>query len=484
MTQTLFLLNLTRAGQRRHAGPGVILLALAGLLLAACRSAGAAQPTPTAVPTSAAIQKPTFVVQRGTVTRTIRLAGRVAPVHQQELFFRSNGIVQQVSVARGDQVQAGQVLARLDEPESYQAAITAADLDLAQAQNDLEALERLAPVALAEAQVALVQAHAELEQAQQALQALDGGSRADPLVLEKARADAQVAENVFAEAQRVYNKLSHRPETDPRRRAALNSLLDARQRRDRTRALLNWYLSKPPPADRARLEADLALAQAHNGQAQERVARLANGPDPAERRIAAARVAAAEARLAAARQALEAIELRAPFAGQILSLGVAPGSQVAPFQAIATLADPSHLEIQAVPSGSELQEIGVGQPVSLQFSSRPGISLEGRVRQLPDSLSATADDSTPADPAVRIELADPAVTLTLGEAATVTIQVASQENVLWVPPAMLRSFQGQDFVLIQDGAVQRRLNLRLGLRSDARVEVIEGLQAGQMVVAP
>lgn len=484
MIQTPFLPNLIRAGQRCHAGPGAVLLALAVLLLAACRSAGAAQPTPTAVPTPAAIQKPTFAVQRGTVIRTIRLAGRVAPVHQQELFFRAGGIVQQVLVARGDQVQAGQVLARLAEPGSYQAAIAAADLDLAQAQNDLEALERLAPLALAEAQVALVEAHAELEQAQRALQALDGGSQADPLVLEKARADAQVAENDFAEAQRAYNKLAHRPETDPRRRAALNGLLDARQRRDHTRVLLNGYLGRSQPADRSRLEAELALAQARNEQAQERAARLANGPDPAEHRIASARVADAEARLAAARQALEAIELLAPFAGQILSLGVAPGSQVAPFQAIATLADPSRLEIQAVPSGSELQEIGVGQPVSLQFSSRSGVSLTGRVRQLPDSPSVTAGDGAPADPAVRIELADPAVALTLGEAATVTIQVATQENVLWVPPAMLRSFQGQDFVLIQDGAVQRRLNLRLGLRSDARVEVIEGLQAGQVVVAP
>jgi multidrug efflux pump subunit AcrA (membrane-fusion protein) len=37
---------------------------------------------------------------------------------------------------------------------------------------------------------------------------------------------------------------------------------------------------------------------------------------------------------------------------------------------------------------------------------------------------------------------------------------------------------------VQDGDVQRRVDVKVGLQSEDRVEVLEGLQAGQTVVAP
>ena len=53
----------------------------------------------------------------------------------------------------------------------------------------------------------------------------------------------------------------------------------------------------------------------------------------------------------------------------------------------------------------------------------------------------------------------------LGELATVIISLEQKENVLWLPPEAVRSFQGRDFVVIQDGDVQRRVVVRLGLET-------------------
>ena len=68
--------------------------------------------------------------------------------------------------------------------------------------------------------------------------------------------------------------------------------------------------------------------------------------------------------------------------------------------------------------------------------------------------------------------------------ATVTIFLEQKEGVLWLPPEAIRSFQGRDFVVIQDGDLQRRVVVRLGLESEDRVEIEEGVTEGQVVLGP
>jgi multidrug efflux pump subunit AcrA (membrane-fusion protein) len=62
------------------------------------------------------------------------------------------------------------------------------------------------------------------------------------------------------------------------------------------------------------------------------------------------------------------------------------------------------------------------------------------------------------------------------------ITLEQKDNALWLPPAAIRTFQGRDFVVIQDGAAQRRVDVKLGIKGEDRVEVLEGVQEGQVVV--
>jgi multidrug efflux pump subunit AcrA (membrane-fusion protein) len=57
-----------------------------------------------------------------------------------------------------------------------------------------------------------------------------------------------------------------------------------------------------------------------------------------------------------------------------------------------------------------------------------------------------------------------------------------RQDVLWLPPQALRTFQGRDFVFIDDNGLQRRVDVRLGLRSDDRVEILSGLLENQVVI--
>src|SRR5688572_6500374 len=86
------------------------------LLLSACANGagGSEAATPTLIPAPEVSAKPTYEVQRGEVVRSFDFSARVLPAEQVELFFRVDGRVRTVYVERGDRVEAGQVLADLE----------------------------------------------------------------------------------------------------------------------------------------------------------------------------------------------------------------------------------------------------------------------------------------------------------------------------------------------------------------------------------
>src|SRR6266540_7459215 len=93
------------------------ILALS-LLLAAC---GATAPTPEATPI------PTVVDSSGIITE-----GRLEPIRYVNVALNASGLVSEVLVAEGEQVEAGQVIARLEssEAKTLEAALADAEQDL------------------------------------------------------------------------------------------------------------------------------------------------------------------------------------------------------------------------------------------------------------------------------------------------------------------------------------------------------------------
>jgi hypothetical protein len=163
---------------------------------------------------------------------------------------------------------------------------------------------------------------------------------------------------------------------------------------------------------------------------------------------------------------------------------LAPGIKVTAYETVLTLIDPEGLEITTLPTATEMAEISAGQAALIWLANSPGQELNGVVRYLP-ALSGNGTLSGEAiDQNVRISLEDDYTSLTLGEVATVIIELEKRENVLWISPAALRTFQKIDFVIIQDGDIQRRVDIRLGIKSHDRVEVVEGLSDGQIALAP
>jgi len=128
---------------RRRPTTLILLLALIGIMLGlgACASGSGdsanADATPTPIPTSVVPSNPTYVVQRGDVIRLLQFSGRVAPVLEEELFFKTNGYVDEVYVRRNDEVQEGDLLAEL-EVADLKNQITQKEAELQAVQMDYE----------------------------------------------------------------------------------------------------------------------------------------------------------------------------------------------------------------------------------------------------------------------------------------------------------------------------------------------------------
>ena len=70
------------------------------------------------------------------------------------------------------------------------------------------------------------------------------------------------------------------------------------------------------------------------------------------------------------------------------------------------------------------------------------------------------------------------------ESVRVTLYGDTKDDVVWLPPEAIRTFDGVDYVVVEDGEGRRRVDIEIGLRSEDRVEVMGDLDAGDAVIVP
>lgn len=178
-------------------------------------------------PTETPLQ--TTTVRRGDLVVSATGAGTVIPASEVSLGFDSGGLLVEIPVQVGDRVQAGDVLARVDDT-SARSQVKQAELNLTEAQLQLaKLLEDPSAEELASAQANLASAQATLESrltpatsqdtvaarqsllsAQQNLSALLAGPSAEDAT--SAEADLKLVEIALQTAQTDYDRVSWRPE--------------------------------------------------------------------------------------------------------------------------------------------------------------------------------------------------------------------------------------------------------------------------------
>jgi RND family efflux transporter MFP subunit len=440
------------------------LAALLAVLIAAtgCTSTTSSsseqEATPTPIPTPIVPIKPTYQVQRGEVIKTVEFSGRIAPITEEELFFRTSGYVGAVYVERDDWVQEGDVLAELE----------TADLknQLAQAQADLESVRYNSTRLLAEAEANLKIAELRLAQARARYPDL---TAAEVALRQAVDAEADAAQEYkTAKEDRPWEWRYERVQeayTDMWDNAKDNLTLAQAQY---DAVVAEQYISSLE-LEILEIEVDLARMRLEEIQA---------GLDIQKMELTVKRL---EDQLSDAR-------ITAPFDGQLLSLSLAEGRLVEGYNPVAIIADPSELEVSADPSSDEMEDLTEGMPVTIELVSQPGEGIPGSIRRLPYPYGgggrSTGTESEERDKSTRVTLgmmADEAG-YERGDLVRVIVVLERKEDALWLPPQAIRTFEGRKFVVVQEGDGQLRVDVTIGIESEERVEIEEGLTEGQTVV--
>ena len=447
----------------------VIVMILGIALLAACGSNNSVSlenvPTPTPLPTPIVPEKPVYTVQRGTVVNALVFNGRVSPVVEEQLAFGREGTVKTVFAAQGDTVQAGDVLAELDITE-LEKAVLDAEIALQTAEFNLEKARLEHTETLIKAEIDIQK---EILNAQKAaLEEPSSPLTSKQLELQSAQDAVAGAANAYQEAltdgnveQSYVDNLARGLEQAEQQLLAAETAYN-----DQVRALSATGVEAQIE------ELDRILAE----MAYEK---LLQGIEPSYE----IDVSKAQSALEEAQDKLANAKLVAPFNGRILSVNIKRGDQVQAFKAVIVVAQVDALELTANLNATDLAELSIGQAAEIQLRNRPEEILTGAVRTLPypygGGSGSGGDDNE--EKVARISI-DQDVALTLGELAEVTIMLEEKEGVLWLPPAAIRRFQGRRFVVVQDGVAQRRVDVLIGIESEDRVEILEGLEEGQAVI--
>lgn len=226
----------------------------------------------------------------------------------------------------------------------------------------------------------------------------------------------------------------------------------------------------------------IAIQQKEVELAELAMARLAEGVDP----LLVSDVTRAELAVTKLMAEIAEAQIIAPFDGQLLSISLTPGQSINAYAPVSTIADITNLEVRADLVSNQMDKLSEEMVAEIFMTSRPGVTLSGAVRQLPYPYGSGGRGQTVEDmdksTRISIDASPEEAGFELGDLVRVTVELERKADVLWLPPQALRIFDGRRFAVLQDGDVQRRVDVTVGIETPERVEIEDGLEEGQTVV--
>jgi membrane fusion protein, multidrug efflux system len=192
---------------------------------------------------------------------------------------------------------------------------------------------------------------------------------------------------------------------------------------------------------------------------------------------AASKLKSAEATQALYTTRLKKTKITAPFAGHTGIRRVSPGEYVEPGQDLVNLEDMETLNIDFKIPQTFLSRLSVGQSVSLLTDAYPKEEFAGTI----SALSPRIDEANRAVP-VRARVRNPDGKLRPGLFANVIVMLGRNEHALLIPEESVIPQGPRTFVYRVVNQTARWTEIELGAREQGMVQVIAGLQDGDVVV--
>ena len=369
----------------------------------------------------------TAKVERGTLVATIGATGTVRAQQTTVLVWQAAGTVDVVNVKVGDNVPAGFVMAYLSKTSLPQSIILA-EADLVSAQKALD----------------------------------------DLLNSDTARAQAVIA---LRDAQEAYDKaFNWRRELDNDRITVREIVY--KKVHGITVPEIKEYKTWADETTKAIAQEELELAKGRLDDAQRELDRLTEGKSD--------EIVAAQARVDAAQATLNLSRVITPFGGIVTEAHVLPGDQVSAGQTAFRIDDLSRLLVDVDVSEVDINNVSVGQPVTLTFDAILGNDYHGEVvevAQTGTSVQGVVNFK------VTVELKDADASVKPGMTAAVNITVKELNDVVLIPNRAVRLSDGNRVVYRLVDGQPVKTTIRLGSSSEDKSVVVSGdIEEGDTII--
>lgn len=440
--------------------PSLFILLLGVVIFTTgCGGSRGQQPVAQAAPPEAekVIPVEAAMTQNGKMALVLDYAGTLQAKDSLDIMPGASGRIESVMVKVGDEVQAGDPLAVIEDNtyltqvKQAEVAVTSAKLNLAK----MELGSRPEEIAAAQAAVQLARA------------AVNDVANINDDERTKAAADLAKAEADLKAAQSEYDKIAWAGNVGETPQAIRLQQATITYQNSLAKYNLDTHPSDsqlaPLMLQQAQAELALALKLQPYRQIDFEGARTA--------------IQQAQAALDLANIQLGEVVIKAPFDGIVAELNISKGSRVSPQTSVASFISKEVEVIVNVPE-NRIGQVEKGQSAAMQMTAYPGQDFPGVVNSIaPEANKDTRTFEVKITPTKGADL------LRSGMYANVSILAQEKPHTLLAPRTAITTIDDKPavFVVKSDNTVEQR-QVTTGLFDKDNIEILSGLKEGEKVV--
>lgn len=249
----------------------------------------------------------------------------------------------------------------------------------------------------------------------------------------------------------------------------------ARRQYDRAADLKARGFVSQAALDDAQRNLDVAESQMRSAKLQVQ----SNSPAGSDTALAQTALAQARASLGVAQAKLDETVIRAPVDGTLIARAVEPGNVVQPGKELMALAPAGETQIVVQIDEKNLAQLRVGQKALGSADAFPKERFAAELVYINPGVDALRGAVE-----VKLRVRDPPEYFRQDMTVSVDIEIARRGGVVVVPADAVHEANGaQPWVLAVDRGRAARRPVKLGLKGDGRVEVLEGATPGDLLLS-
>jgi multidrug efflux pump subunit AcrA (membrane-fusion protein) len=429
----------------------------------------------------------TATVRRGDIVLYASGTGTLIPAAEASFGFETSGQVVEVLVGVGDQVEAGQILARLDDTSAQsslastrreyleltsQTSIVAARQQAAELEDTLNSARATLGWLVSPSVVTWEERVAAAETALQ--QAKDAGASDK---ISEAEKNLKLAQSNLTYAHNAYYDYLVENFAETETVGSRGGTYEVIIKDENGNPVIDY----PTDLEITLARSEYELAQAKLQEARWYLSALQGEeiPDNATGSNLAA-LEKVRSNLDSAKSNLDTTQLVAPIVGTVMSLDFSVGDNVNT-GAVITIADLSVPYLEIFLDETDWDKIAVGYPVEVTFDAIEEKIYTGKVIQVDPGLSSQQNASFMRG-VVELDPLQSGLNLPIGAAAAVDIIGGRAENAVLVPVDALRETSpGQYAVFVMENDKPALRVVEIGLKDLFYAEVLSGLEPGDVV---